>query len=153
MLVENLYENHSEELERFARSIARDEKEAEDLVQDTFLKALTHLHTLSSLSDPQQRAWLFKVLRNLRYDRYRKQRFERPMQDEDEPGINLDEFSEVEMKELLQTLPADLRDTVYKRYWLGLNSRQIAEPLGLSDATIRCRLSTAIHMLRNQINE
>lgn len=153
MLVENLYEKHSEELERFARSIARDEKEAEDLVQDTFLKALTHLHTLNSISNPQQRAWLFKVLRNLRYDHYRKQRFERPMQDEDEPGINLDEFSEVEMKELLQTLPADLRDTVYKRYWLGLTSRQIAEPLGLSDATIRYRLRTAISLLRSKINE
>jgi len=71
MLVENLYEKHSEELERFARSMASNEKEAEDLIQDTFLKALTHLHTLDKLSAPQQRAWLFKVLRNLRYDRYR----------------------------------------------------------------------------------
>ena len=153
MLVENLYEKHSEELERFARSMASNEKEAEDLIQDTFLKALTHLHTLDKLSAPQQRAWLFKVLRNLRYDRYRKQRFERPMREEDEPELNPDDFSEVDMKELLQSLPADLRDTVHKRYWLGLTSRQIAEPLGLSDATIRCRLRTAIHLLRNQINE
>lgn len=151
MLVENLYEKHHEELERFARSIAGNEKEAEDLVQDTFMKALTHLHTLNTLSDPQQRAWLFKVLRNLRYDRFRKQRFERPMQERDEPEIDPDDFSAVEMKDLLQSLPANLQDVVYKRYWLGLTSKQIAKPLGLSDATVRYRLQTAISLLRTKI--
>jgi RNA polymerase sigma-70 factor (ECF subfamily) len=153
MLVEDLYEKHSEELARFARSIASNEKEAEDLLQDTFLKALTHLHSLSSLSDYQQRAWLFKVLRNLRYDRFRKQRFEVPMKEQDEPEIDTDDYSAVEMEELLQTLPSDLRDVVYKRYWLGLTSKQIAEPLGLSDATIRYRLRTAISLLRNKITK
>ncbi|MCJ7840099.1 RNA polymerase sigma factor [Lederbergia sp. NSJ-179] len=108
MLVEALYEKHNEELARFARSIASNEKEAEDLVQDTFLKALTHLHSLSKLTDYQQRAWLFKVLRNLRFDRFRKQRFEVPMKEQDEPIIDSDDYTAVEMEELLQTLPADL---------------------------------------------
>lgn len=152
MLVENLYEKHYEELMRFARSIAGDEKEAEDLLQDTFLKALTHLHTLNELSNYQQRAWFFKVLRNLRYDRFRKQRFEVPMKEQDEPKIDPDDYSAVDMKELLQSLPIDLRDVVYKRYWLGLTSKQIAKPLGLSDATIRYRLRTAIRLLRSKIN-
>lgn len=151
MLVENLYEKHNEELARFARSIAKDEQESEDLLQETFLRALTHLHTLSELPHYQQRAWLFKVLRNLRYDRYRKQRFEVPMKEQDEPEIDLGDYSAVEVEELLQTLPTSLRDVVYKRYWLGLTSKQIAGPLGLSDATVRYRLRTAIQLLRKQI--
>ncbi|TCP28842.1 RNA polymerase sigma-70 factor (ECF subfamily) [Scopulibacillus darangshiensis] len=153
MLVEDLYEKHNKELERFARSMASNEKEAEDLLQDTFLKALTHLHSLSRLTDYQQRAWLFKVLRNLRYDRFRKQRFEVPIREQDEPESEQDGYSVVEMEELLQILPSDLRDVVYKRYWLGLTSKQIAGPLGLSDATIRYRLQTAIRLLRNKINK
>lgn len=152
MLIENLYEKHYEELARFARSMASNEKEAEDLLQDTFLKALTHLHTLNELPDYQQRAWLFKVLRNLRYDYFRKQRFEVPLQEQDEPEIDPEDYSAVDMKELLQTLPANLRDVVYQRYWLGLTSKQIAKPLGLSDATVRYQLRTAISLLRNKIH-
>ncbi|HEU5138462.1 MAG TPA: RNA polymerase sigma factor, partial [Bacillales bacterium] len=153
MLVEDLYEKHSEELARFARSMANHEKEAEDLLQETFLKALTHLHKLSGLPDSAQRAWLFKVLRNLHYDRYRKQRFEVPLKEQDEPEDELDAYTELEMKELMQALPSDLREVVYKRYWLGMTSKQIAQPLGIADATIRYRLRTAIHLLRTTINK
>ncbi|HEX7064881.1 MAG TPA: RNA polymerase sigma factor [Bacillales bacterium] len=153
MLVEDLYEKHNDELSRFARSIASNEKEAEDLLQETFLKALTHLHKLNGLPDTAQRAWLFKVLRNLRYDRFRKQRFEVPLKEQAEPEDELDAYTAVEMEELLEALPSNLRDVVYKRYWLGMTSKQIAQPLGIADATVRYRLSTALNLLRMKINK
>jgi len=152
MLLDEFYETHYNNLLRFANSLTRDEKRAEDLVQDTFLKALVHLTTLEGLTDYQQKAWLFRTLKNGHIDQFRKQKFERPMNPEDEPEIDLDEFSTIEIKEVLQTLPQSLQDIVYKRYWLGLTSKQIADPLGLSDATIRDRLRTAIHLLRQHIH-
>lgn len=153
LLVETLYEKHHKELTRFARSIANDEKEAEDLLQETFLKALTYLQTVNNLPDYQQRAWLFKVLRNLRYDRIRKQQFEVPMNEQDDSADDFDDYSALEIKELMQRLPEGLRDVVYKRYWLGMTSKQIAQPLGITDATVRYRLQTALKLLRNHINK
>jgi RNA polymerase sigma-70 factor, ECF subfamily len=152
MLIDEFYGMHYDNLLRFARSLTRDDKRAEDLVQDTFLKALVHIITLEGLTDYQQKAWLFKALRNGHIDQFRKQRFERPMNPEDEPEINPDDFTVIEMKEVIQTLPTSLQDIIYKRYWLGLTSKQIADPLGLSDATVRDRLRTAIHLLRKQLN-
>lgn len=154
MLIDSLYETHEKELFRFARSLARKEEEAEDLVQETFLKALVHLYTLANLPSYQQRAWLFKVLRNLYFDRYRKRRFEQPLGPDEEPNhADRDDFLWVDMKDLLETLPHSLREVVYQRYYLGMSSKQIAEPLGLADATVRDRLRKALQLLKMQLHD
>lgn len=152
MLMEDFYETHYDHLLRFARSLTRDEKQAEDLVQDTFIKALMHFATLEGLNDYQQKAWAFRTLKNGFIDQYRKARFEQPLEPEDEPEVDPNDFTAIELKEVVQTLPPALQDIVHQRYWLGLTSKQIAAPLGLSDATVRDRLRTALHLLRNQIN-
>ncbi|HET7616283.1 MAG TPA: sigma factor-like helix-turn-helix DNA-binding protein, partial [Bacillales bacterium] len=86
-------------------------------------------------------------------DRIRRQRFEVPIHEEDVPGTMLEDFSTVEIRELLSTLPPELKDVVHKRYWLGLNSQQIAEPLGITASTVRYRLHTAVRMLRSTIDQ
>ncbi|HET7628011.1 MAG TPA: sigma-70 family RNA polymerase sigma factor [Bacillales bacterium] len=151
MHTEDLYETHYERLAKFARSLTKDDKEAEDLVQDTYLKAMMHESTLHGLNEHQQRAWLFQVLKNLRRDRFRKQRRE-VLTNEEEPLCGaLEDYSEMEIRELLARLPEELSDVVYKRYWLGMNSKQIAEPLGITASTVRYRLQTAIARLRQEI--
>ncbi|HHS82235.1 MAG TPA: RNA polymerase sigma factor, partial [Devosia sp.] len=57
-------------LRRFARSLVGDPALADDLVQDTFERALTRLH----LYDARRalRPWLFRILRNLRISRFRQ---------------------------------------------------------------------------------
>ena len=71
-MVEELYAAFYDELLRYCASIARQQAAAEDLVQETYLRALGHLDSLEDLSRSQRRAWLYKTARNLYIDRVRK---------------------------------------------------------------------------------
>ncbi|WP_221565059.1 RNA polymerase sigma factor [Alkalihalobacillus sp. TS-13] len=150
MLIEELYNKHQKELIRFSRSIARDEKEAEDLLQETFLRSLGHMEKLEGLSSYQQRAWLYKVTRNILYDKRRKDRHEVPLKETDQPWMNFD-GKRIEIRELLEHLQPKDFEIVYKKFWLGLNSKQIASHLNIPDSTVRYRLQQALTQLRKQI--
>jgi RNA polymerase sigma-70 factor, ECF subfamily len=73
------------ELYRYCRHLTRNPWDAEDLVQDTLMRAFVTLGTLFR-DVPSPRAWLFRVASNLWIDRVRRARFERPM-DAPEPAI------------------------------------------------------------------
>ncbi|WP_274654551.1 RNA polymerase sigma factor [Paenibacillus humicola] len=152
-MIEELYNLHKAELERFARSIAGNEKTAEDLLQETFLRAMTHWATLQRLADHSRRAWLFKVMRNLHLDLLRRDRHVVGLPEGHEPGSEVDYVSGLAAEELLQSLPAPLRELVRKRFLYGMNSRQIADSLGVPHATVRTRLHTAMRLLRKQVDQ
>ena len=67
-MIEDLYEKYHAELIRWCRRMTQNESAAEDLVQETFMKALL------SLSDEHtnMRAWLYMVARNLFYNQQKK---------------------------------------------------------------------------------
>lgn len=65
-----LVEDHATLLYRVAFSVVRSAAEAEDLVQETFLRALQHRETLARVDSV--RAWLLRVLWNLALDRKRR---------------------------------------------------------------------------------
>ncbi len=151
MLIENLYRKHKQELLRFAIAISKNGKEAEDAVQETFLRAAANAVTLHTLPDFKQRAWLYKVLKNIVYDRRRRKRFEIPLEERHEPKIEFNVPSGMEMKELLECLPPQLFHVVYQRYWLGMTSKQIAALQHIPAATVRYRLHVAIRLLRKKM--
>ena len=65
-----LVETHSALLFRVAHSILRNRAEAEDVVQDTFIRVLEHQHKLSTIRD--HRVWLVRIAWNLALDRRRR---------------------------------------------------------------------------------
>jgi RNA polymerase sigma-70 factor (ECF subfamily) len=152
MSIEELYNKHQQELKRFANALAHSEKEAEDLLQETFLRALGNSEKLLGLQHYEQRAWLYKVLRNIHRDRQRKKRFETTYDEAIEPSADVDRTQSIEMRELMDALPPKYYDLIYKRYWHGLNSRQIAELLEIPDSTVRYQLQQALKLLRTQYN-
>ncbi|MBP1994124.1 RNA polymerase sigma factor [Paenibacillus eucommiae] len=152
MMIEDMYNLHKAELERFARSIAGNEKEAEDLLQETFLRAIHHWNMLQTLTNHSRRAWLFKVMRNLLYDLRRRDRFVTSIPEGLDAVNEVDFVSGLEMERLLQNLPPKLHDIVHKRFILGMNSKQIADILGIPHATVRYRLHTALKLLKKVYN-
>lgn len=151
MLIEHLYNHHREELQRFARAMARNDKEAEDLLHETFLRAMSNAVTLGRLAEYKQRAWLYTVLRNILYDLRRRERFEVAWETEHEPVDDVDLDSGLVKEELLQHLPPKYRDLVFKRFFMGMTSKQIADLLGIPHATARSRLYTAMNLLRSKL--
>lgn len=147
---EELYETYSTPLRRFARALTQDVDEAEDLVQDTFLRALCHLSAFSGMNSAQCKAWLFTALRNRKIDVDRRRYHERMYVGSVHLSYRADDTTAVLFQDLLERLPPSLREIVKATYWHGFTSRELGDRQGLSDNTIRARLRRAIQILRQE---
>ena len=67
---EELYEDHYKELISYGTHMDIGKELTEDLVQETFVKAMMNTDTLEDLSPTKRRAWLFRTFKNLFFDRY-----------------------------------------------------------------------------------
>ena len=153
MNVADLYEDYRDGLTRYAISLSRSLDRADDLVQETFMRALQHSGDLHAMNRYQQEAWLKRVLRNRFFDEERSSKrkhllVQRLVSDHQrqENGLSLPEFDSV-----LEFVPLEHRDVFEKRYRLGMNSAEIARSLGVSAGTIRYWLHQCIQCLRAQI--
>jgi len=117
--------------------------DAEDLTQETFLRAWRHFRVLATLAKASQRAWLVRTMRHLAIDAWRRQ--------SSCPVVPLDEAFAVpepgERRELradvtraLSQLSPEDRVIVILRYFLEMTSREIGEMLQMPESTVRHRL-------------
>ncbi|WP_251634076.1 RNA polymerase sigma factor [Neobacillus niacini] len=150
--VSDLYEKLKDDLLRFAKSIARHEQEANDLIQDAMVKSLNEPQLLS-LPEYKQRAWFFRVMKNRLIDDRRKEHRLTQWEDDFDFPIQQAGVSNLEITELLRHLPQDLSDLIFKRYWLGLSSQEIGGQSGLPASTVRYKLHLAIKRLRTILEE
>lgn len=104
-----------------------DPRTAEELVQEAFLRGLLHEDVLAGLSESQQRAWLYRTVKNLHIDYVRRKKWELSV--DSFPETQAAELSEemfmVEWGELLMRLPKLERRIFVLRYLHGYTSGQI----------------------------
>ncbi|MDO5154107.1 MAG: RNA polymerase sigma factor [Eubacteriales bacterium] len=150
---EELYEKHYPELLRYAAAACKNRTEAEDVAQEVFLKALQSADVFVDLGPSQKRAWLFRSLKNLMCDRYRRAQLENAYLETREadaaylePGIQ-----EVENRLLLAKLTQEDRMLFHLRYEEGYNASELSELLHIPAGTIRARLSRMRTILKNII--
>ena len=99
-----LFDEFEDPLHRYAMSLVRNRDWADDLVQETFIRAWSHLPLLGVLSLPQRRAWLRRVLKNVFIDQYRRNVRERDMiatLDHDSSDNAVDPSLPLQVQELL----------------------------------------------------
>ena len=149
-MITKLYTVYRTELFRYCCWICGNVNDAEDLLQETFMKALSNLDLLEELGEKERRAWLYKVARNLFYDICRRRTLEQrsQMQTEEETDGG---FTEIEIAMILSQLPPDLSQIFIKRYFGGYSSKELADEYGLSPSGIRAALSRARKLLREKI--
>ncbi len=150
--VTRMYTVYRSELLRYCSQICGNASDAEDLLQETFAKALSNLDVLERLNESKQRAWLYRVARNLFYDSCRRQAVARrglPWPEEETEGG----FTEVETAMLISLLPPELAQLFVKRYFQGYSAKELAEEYGLSPSGARAALSRARKLLRDKIKE
>ena len=144
--LDDLCASHYRPLFGFALSLTRDRTRAEDVVQETFVRALAHQELLFLLSPPQQKAWLMKVARNLFLDLVRRPELGRGL--EEEPSWEMPETPGLEFETMISGLSGKLQEVVRLKYQGGMNSAEIALRLGIPAGTARTRLHLAIRNLR-----
>jgi len=152
MELADLYEEYEKMLRRYALSLTRDKDRADDLVQETFIRAMSHLQLLGILTPPQRRAWLYRTLKNLFLDELNacQRRENLAAQLAWQTPLVSELPAEVMSPNPFELVPEQYRDLVEMRYIQGMNSRKIAKELGISDATVRSRLHLALKKMRAQ---
>lgn len=157
---------HLDALYSTAMRLCKNASDAEDLVQDAMVKAYRFFDSFETGSNG--RAWLFKVMVNLFYNRYRHDQRERRTVDEadvgehhgrfmsdasvralrDPEGELLDRMAQADVSRALASLPADFRAVVVLSDMEGFLYREIAEILGCPIGTVMSRLFRGRRILR-----
>ena len=154
MEIEDLYGKFHRDLLTYCTAMTKSRSSAEDLVQETYLRAFTHWDDVEDLSTSQCRAWLYKTARNLFIDQTRKQSRETPAEEEQLALASFEEdLSQAAVAQLIARLPDTERSIFCLRYFEGYNSKELGELFALPPATIRSRLASAKRRLREWIEE
>ena len=161
-LYEVLMRRHNERIYRAARSIVKDEDEAEDVMQQAYVNAYFHLRQFDRRA--RFSTWLTKIAIYEALGRARKRgRYETVDFAEQEnqaverqPSRNPEQHAFAgELRSLLESsideLPDGLREVFMLRDVDGLNTAETAECLGVSEDAVKTRLSRARAALRNDL--
>jgi len=119
---------------------------AQDVVQETFLRAWKHRH----LPKQSEKAWLLRVAINLCHDVHRS-RWRRHIDQRiplEELLIPAPEASNFEIIDMVRQLPVKERETVILHYWNNLSAEEIADMLSMSRAAVYRHLEKAKRLLR-----
>jgi RNA polymerase sigma-70 factor, ECF subfamily len=158
--VEGLYDEHAAALWRHARRLTGDDARAQDVVQETLLRAWQHPEVVDD-NERSARAWLFTVARNIVIDESRSARFRRELSTPDDlgafEGACPDEvdgaLDRLLIGDALARLTPEHREVVRRSYYQGWTTAQIAVDLGIADGTVKSRLHYALRALRLALSE
>jgi RNA polymerase sigma-70 factor, ECF subfamily len=159
---------HLDALMRTARRMAKSETDAEDLVQETMLKAYRFFDKFEEGTNCK--AWLFKIMTNIFINNYRS-RSKAPqsiaVEDVDDgflygqlaknPSVNNPEtefFSKIfddDVKSAISDLPEDFRIVVVLSFLEGFSYQEIADITGLQIGTVKSRLHRGRKLLQKAL--
>ena len=152
-LLRAVYEEHGRALLAFTTRLLGDRAAAEDVVQETLVRAWQHAEVLTN-GRGSVRGWLLTVARNLVTDRVRAQRA-RPSEVEESAGppqVTLDHADQVvdslTVLPALDQLSADHRGVLQQVYFEGRSVAEAAAELGVPKGTVKSRSYYALRALR-----
>ncbi len=150
-----LYLRYSGNIYGYARSIVRNDHDAEDVVQQVFTRMLTAIQNYEQRSVPFS-AWLLRITHNMAIDYLRRRM---PVCDEPEFAVAT-ERSEFEagqlrgaLRDALAELPEVQREIVVLRHFGGLSPGEIAERLGRTEDSVHGLHHRARRTLKQALSE
>src|SRR6476469_2014641 len=167
--VRTIMQSNNRRLYRRARGVLRNDSEAEDVVQDTYVRAFTHLEQFRG--DSSLSTWLSRIAMNESLGRLRRQRpgvewselekstpqaqiipFPLVSSDDPEKSMAQREIQQV-VEHAIDELPEPFRLVFITRVIEGMNVEETAEILGLKPETVKTRLHRARAMLRDNVEK
>ena len=165
--VRAIMQSNNRRLFRLARGILRNNSEAEDVVQETYVRAFTHLEQFRG--DSSLSTWLSRIAMNEALGRLRRQRpavewtsqpsgapeaeiIQFPLSSADDPEKSMAQRQIQQVVEhAVDELPEAFRLVFIARVIEGMNIEETADTLGLKPETVKTRLHRARTMLRDNV--
>ena len=154
--LELLWDQYSRRLLAFIRSRVANAADAEDILQEVFIRVHRHLCCLPEPEWSKPESWIYQIARHLIIDHYRRRRelmeipeslpAELDMPEED-PEMAL----ALSLKELIDELPEPYRQALIWTEYQGLTQKQLAERVGISLSGAKSRVQRARDKLRDML--
>ncbi len=157
-----LVEEYATTLYRVAFSVLRNAADAEDAVQEAFLRVLRHRARLNEVRD--RRVWLIRIVWNIVLDRKRRAKTRPETDDVSElarvlpaSGLSADERAmaaqhHTHVLRCVDQLPAKERQVLVLSAFEELSSVEIASVLGITESSVRSRLFRARNLMAGLLN-
>jgi RNA polymerase sigma-70 factor (ECF subfamily) len=149
----------------YAMTLTRNQAEAEDLVQETYLRAMSAFDRLRP--DSNLKSWLFAILRNVRLNQLRNGLSKSRLVEMNEPGDGAREFEDksskdplflyltkvkhADVRKAIEELPAAYREVIVLREFEELSYEEIAQVLDCPRGTVMSRLNRAREKLKEML--
>ena len=151
---------HLDAAYNLARWLTRNEHDAQDVVQDAFLRALKFFR---SFRGENSRSWLLSIVRNTTYTWLQKNRkkelatvFDEELHDVEDPSSNpeallLKNSDRGEIMQALEQLPVEFREIMVLRELEGMSYKEISEIAEIPIGTVMSRLARARRQLQQSL--
>lgn len=152
-LFENFVTQNIDGAYRFAYSYMKNREDAEDIVNESVIKALK---SISSLRDTTYiKPWFYKIIVNtaLTSIRRKSKRSTTPYEEAECPLTVEDDYSNLTFESLTQLLEPKYREIIILRFCEKMSLIEIADVLQLNENTVKTRLYTAIKTLKINLQE
>ena len=165
---DELLERHKDRVYMYIYHAVRNDELADDIFQDTFVKAITNIKQGRYVENGHFPAWITRIAHNLIIDYYRQTRAEnlQSTDDEDINILNRKELSDCtvedtmvtsqihnDVRRLIRALPDSQREVLVMRYYKNMSFKEIADTTGVSINTALGRMRYAILNMRRMAEE
>lgn len=163
-----LLNRHKSNIHSYIYFIVRNKDLAEDIFQETFVKAIVTIKQGRYTENGKFKAWITRIAHNLIIDYFRQERSENTISNDD---VEVDLFNNMKLcdgtvedrlvnrqvlsdvKKLVQHLPDNQREVLEMRYYQDLSFKEIADLTGVSINTALGRMRYAILNMRRMASE
>lgn len=155
--LQKLWNDYCCQLLSFIRARVSDEHEAEDILQEVFLRIHQGLCCMEAAANLE--AWIYRVTRNLVIDHYRRHRPPAELPEElpasSEPPAEEDPRTRLafSLRETINELPREYRDALIATEYEGLSQQQLADREGISLSGAKSRVQRGRERLRQLLLE
>lgn len=146
-----IYRQYHDQMERVAMNILRNQKDAEDAVQNAFAQVVKHFEKIFEIPCEKLPFWLISIVKNEALGILRKRRDTAPLEEwsenlADSAAGGAEDYAA--LVELFRRLPDTYRAVLEMKYLIGYTDREIARKLGISETAVSTRASRARALLR-----
>ena len=165
---DSLLERHKDQVFMYIYHAVKNEELADDIFQDTFVKAIMTIKQGRYVENGHFPAWITRIAHNLIIDYFRQTRAEnlQSTDDEDANILNRKELSDCtiedniittqihdDVRRLVKALPESQREVLVMRYYKNMSFKEIADTTGVSINTALGRMRYAILNMRRMAEE